>query len=101
MSRYPAEKRTFRSRLATLPTRRTRSRRKIGDNGPMRSAGDDPIPAPEPSGDEGRSLAAGPHDELPDEPRRERLLRHVRRVRLYSSATGIVVLLVVLVLLTS
>ena len=38
-------------------------------------------------------MAAQPHDELPDEPRRERLLRHVQRVRLYSSATGIVVLL--------
>ena len=64
----------------------------------MGSADDDPTPAPEPSR---RSLAARPHDKRPDEPRRERLLRHLRRVRLYSSATAVVVLLVVLVLLIS
>lgn len=36
-----------------------------------------------------------------DEPGRERVLRHVHRVRLYSSATAVVALLVVLILLIS
>lgn len=36
-----------------------------------------------------------------DEPTRERLLRHARRVRLYSSAAAVVALLAVLILLIS
>jgi len=51
--------------------------------------------------DEGQAQAEQRHESNVREPRRERLLRHARRVRLYSSATGIVALLVVLTLLIS
>jgi|SRR6266849_4384661 len=67
----------------------------------MATSGGDPIPAPEPSNGEGQPRAAPPQNEGPKEPIRERLLRHARRVRLYSSATAVVVLLVVLILLIS
>lgn len=56
---------------------------------------------PEPSDGAGSPPAARPQHEVSDEPTRERLFRHARQVRLYSSATAVVALLVVLSLLIS
>jgi len=67
----------------------------------METSGGGPTRAPEPSDGEGQSPAARRQQGSSDEPIRERLLHHARRVRLYSSATAVVALLVVLVLLIS
>jgi uncharacterized integral membrane protein len=73
----------------------------IRDNASVAKSGGGPIRAPEPSNGEGHAQAAPPPAASFDEPTRERLLRHARRVRLYSSATAVVTLLVVLILLIS
>lgn len=52
------------------------------------------------SGEERRPQSATENHPV-GESTRERLVRHARRIRLYSSATGIVALLVILVLLIS
>jgi uncharacterized integral membrane protein len=59
------------------------------------------LPLPESSNGEAQSAARPGLETSAELTRSERLLRHARQVRLYSSVTAIVALLVVLVLLIS